>query len=188
MRAAVHRTAAHRRTTTARAPQQRGAALLVILALVLTLGLMGLYMYSSSRTQYQLVGNVQYSEQAFNQVESSMATAEAWTTANPADAAFDSYSATTPHLYPIGGLTASSRDPKTMEWTNSNSAVAGLGRYLIEQLGAGVTLTGGDVGLGGPRNSTCQQVNIYQIHAKSDSVKGTTRMVDVDYATEACKN
>jgi hypothetical protein len=175
------------RRTTARAPEQRGAALLVILALVLTLGLMGLYMYSSSRTQYQLVGNVQYAEQAFNQVESSVATAEAWTAANPINPAFDSYSTTTPHLYPIGGLAASSRVPKTMEWTTSNSAGAGLGRYLIEQLGAGVTLSGADMGLGGPINSTCQKVNIYQIHAKSDSVKGTTRLVDVDYATEACK-
>jgi hypothetical protein len=176
------------RRTTARAPEQRGAALLVILALVLTLGLMGLYMYSSSRTQYQLVGNVQYSEQAFNQVESSVATAENWTAANPADPAFDSYSTTTPHLYPIGGLAASSRVPKTMEWTDNNSAVAGLGRYLIEQLAAGIALPGSDMNEGDLDNSACTEVNLYQIHAQSGSVKGTTRMVNVDYATKACEN
>jgi Tfp pilus assembly protein PilX len=169
------------------AHKQRGAALLIVLALVLTLGLMGLYMYSSSRTQYQLVGNVQYAEQAFNQVESSVARAEAWLAANPRDPAFDSYSsATTPHLYPLDGLTTQSRDPKNMAWSNSNSIVADQGRYLIEQIGAGVTLPGTSIDLDVPDNSACEKVNIYQLHATSGSVKGTTRMVNVTYATPAC--
>jgi Tfp pilus assembly protein PilX len=185
MRAAAHRTTAHR--TTARAPQQRGAALLVILALVLTLGLMGLYMYSSSRTQYQLVGNVQYSEQAFNMVESSVATAENWLSAedNSKDPAFESYSTTTPHLYPIDELATRSRVPKTMEWTNSNSLDTGSGNYLIEQLGRQVSLQGSSIQKG-QQAAACRQVNVFRIHTQSASVKGTTRMVETLYAADGC--
>jgi Tfp pilus assembly protein PilX len=152
------------------------------------MGLMGLYMFFASRTQYQLVGNLQYSERAFNQVEAAAATAEAWLTANPIDPAFESYSTTTRHLFPIGELAARNLNPRTLTWSNTNSIVADNGRYLIEQLAASVALPGADLSLGSQSATTCQQANLYQIHAQSDSVKGTTRMVSVTHANEACAN
>jgi Tfp pilus assembly protein PilX len=166
--------------------QQQGSFLLIVLALILTMGLFGLYMFSNARMQYQMVGNVQYSEQAFNQAEATVVAAERWLRGegNTKVAGFGSRDNTTPEIFPIGGLKDLSLDPTTMEWTNSNSKLAGNGRYLIEKVG--VSIPQGESG-NQPRPSTaCRTVDIFRIYTQSNAVKGTTRMVEVMFAADGC--
>jgi hypothetical protein len=172
------------RPNRSRRQSQQGISLLVIVVMLLALGLMTLTAYYLSRNQYRLVSNIQHLEQAFNQTEAVVATAEDWlnTGANRKSAAFDAYTTASPQLHPIGHLAASGIDSRTMTWDNTNSIAAGDGRYLIERIAMSRVLPGSSLQPGGP----CRKVDLFRVIARSNAVRGASRTIESTYATDGC--
>jgi Tfp pilus assembly protein PilX len=175
------------RTSRSCRQSQQGISLLVVMVMLLALGLMTLTAYYLSRNQYRLVSNIQHLEQAFNQTEAVVATAEDWlnTGTNSKSTAFDSYSTALPQLHPMGHLAASALDPQTMAWSDTNSLASGDGRYVVEQLARGRELPGNSLNLG-QLNTGCKKVDLFRITARSNSVRGASRTVESTYATDGC--
>lgn len=167
---------------------QRGASLLVVISLLLAIGLMSLTGFYLSRGQYQLVGNIQYQELAFNQAETATAVAEKWLVdgTNAQLPAFTTYDSSTKGLYPIDGLAALGLDPKTMAWNDGNSIVVGEARYVIEQVARAVKLPGGSLQIGQAAGGSCRAVDLFRIVARSELPRGSSRMVETVYATDGC--
>ena len=179
------------------ARRERGASLFIVVVLLLTVGLMTLTAFYLARGQYQLVGNVQNFEQAFNQSEAVTATAEAWLAdpVNSKSTAFTSTSTTQAGLYRRGTLTA---DVKSMTWSSSNSIPMSMnwstttgvqsvsGRYLIESLATNVQLPGNSMQVSQRASGGCRSVNLFRVVSKSDGVRGASRMIETTYATDAC--
>lgn len=171
------------------APRQRGSTLVMSLIVLVVLMMLGVSTMIVSGTQFSLTGNLQFQNASMNKAEVSVATAEQWLAAgtNFKDAGFTTYSSgTTPHLYPIGALTA---DPLTMTWDSTNSwsldGAAGTQRYFIELLGKDKKLIGS--GLGDPRKSKgCNQVNVYRIVSRGVSGRGAVRFVQSNYSVLSC--
>ena len=163
-------------------------SLLVVVALLLAIGLMALTAFTLSRGQYQLVGNIQYQEQAFQQAETASAIAENWltTTANSRLAAFDTYSSATPGLYPEGKMTELGRDPKTMVWTDSNSVTAGSGRYVIERIARSVKQPGASLQVAQKATAACRSVDLFRVISRSSSTRGSSRLIETYVATDGC--
>lgn len=168
--------------------RQRGASLLIIVALLLGMGLMSLTAFHLSRGQYQLAGNVQHLQQAFTLAEATSATAEQWlsVSTNSQSAGFASYDAALKGIYPVGGLAALGRDPATMTWSDSNSIATLDGRYVIEQLARGVRLPGASVQLGQRSGGSCKSVDLFRVVAVSNSTRGAMRTVETYFATDGC--
>lgn len=168
--------------------RQRGASLLIVVALLLGMGLMTLTAFYLSRGQYQLVGNVQHLQQAFTRAEAASATAEQWLgdPANARSPAFATYDQQAKGLYPAGKLAALELDPATMTWNDSNSVATADGRYLIEQLARGVKLPGGSVQLGQRTTGSCKSVDLFRIVSSSASTRGASRLVETVHATDGC--
>ena len=152
------------------------------------MGLMTLSAFYLSRGQYRLVGNIQQLEQAFNDTEAVSASAEQWlqTGSNAKADGFTTYSSVTPQLYPAGKLAALNLDPKTMSWDDSNSAVLGSGRYLVEQLAANRSMPGGSLQVGQRSTGACRAVNLYRVVARSSGPRGAARLIETLQATNAC--
>lgn len=167
---------------------QRGASLFIVVVLLLAIGLMTLSAFYLSRGQYRLVGNIQQMEQAFNNTEAVSAAAEQWlqTGTNAKSDGFTTYSTVTPQLYPIGKLVALNLDTKTMAWDDTNSALVGGGRYLIEQLAASRAMPGGSLQVGQRSTGACRAVNLYRITAWSSGPRGAVRLIETLQATNAC--
>lgn len=163
---------------------QRGVSLLVILVMVLAFGLMTLTGFYLARNQYRLVGNIQHLEQAFNQTEEVIAVAENWLVSgtNHRSAAFTTFNAAQPQLHPTSHLTD---DPKTMVWSDANSLIANDGRYLIELLAQSRQLPGNSMQVG-QRNVRCRKVDLFRVTARSDSIRGASRLITTAYATDGC--
>ena len=166
---------------------QRGISLLVMLVMVSALGLTTLTAFYQARNQHRLVGNIQHLEQAFNQTEAVVATAENWLSSGTSrkSAAFTTYDTTLPQLHPIGHLTANGLDPKTMNWSDANSLASGDGRYLIEQLANGRQMPGNSLQMG-QRNAGCRAVDLFRVAARSNSIRGASRTIEATYATDGC--
>jgi Tfp pilus assembly protein PilX len=177
----------HKRPNRNRRQSQQGVSLLVIMVMLLALGLMTLTAYYLSRNQYRLVSNIQHLEQAFNQTEAVVATAEDWlnTGTNRKSAAFDTYSTALPQLHPSGHLTAAGLDPRTMAWTDTNSLASGDGRYLVERIAVGRVLPGGSMQQG-QRSARCRSVDLFRVTARSNSVRGASRTIESTYAADGC--
>jgi Tfp pilus assembly protein PilX len=176
-----------KRKASARA--QRGASLIMISVMLLAIGLMSLSAFSLSRGQYQLVGNLQYQELAFQQAEAVAATAEQWLAAgsNAQSAGFGTYNGTaTPGLYPEGKLAALGLDVKTMAWSNSNSVATNDGRYLIERLAHNSALPGASLQMGQVQTGACRAVDIFRIVSRSAAVRGSSRLIETFIATNGC--
>lgn len=174
--------------TPARARPQRGASLFVVIAMIAALGMLMLTAYYAARNQFAIVGNLQYQEQAFAQAEAVVATAQNWldTGTNARSPGFTTYDSTsTPGLYPIGGLDAQGRDPRAMTWSNSNSVAVTGGRYLVQRWANDQPMAGSSLQQQ-QAASVCRSVNIFQVIGRADPVQGSTRMVEVMYATLAC--
>lgn len=163
---------------------QRGASLLVIVVMMLALGLMSLTAFYLARNQYRLVGNIQHLEQAFNQTEAVIATAENWLASgsNHRAPAFTTFNAAQPQLHPTLHLT---EDPKTMVWSDANSVAANDGRYLIELLAQSRQMPGNSMQVG-QRNVRCRKVDLFRVTARSDAIRGASRLITTAYATDGC--
>ena len=172
----------------ARIRAQRGASLFVVIAMIAALGMLMLTAYYAARNQFAIVGNLQYQEQAFAQAEAVVATGQNWldVVVNARSDGFNTYNSTsTPGLYPIGGLAALGRDPRTMTWSNSNSVAATGGRYLIQRWASDQPMAGSSLQQQ-QAASVCRNVNIFQVIGRADPVQGSTRMIEAMYATLAC--
>lgn len=165
--------------------------MLIVIILLTAVGLATMTTFQLSRNQYRLVGNIQHLEQAFNQTESVLASAEDWldTGDNRNATGLSSHSTAEPSLYPIGGLTAAALDPKTMQWGATNSAASGDGRYLIERMAQGITPIGESMSSGEPKDDgaqACRKVDLFRVISKSDSTRAASRIIESNYATTGC--
>ena len=93
--------------------RQRGAAqLFVTVVLLMVVMMLGITAIIVSTTQFNLAGNLQLENIAFNLAEGSSATAENWLSdpaaGNSTNVGFTTYSTGTPYLYPIGYLATNS--------------------------------------------------------------------------------
>jgi Tfp pilus assembly protein PilX len=165
--------------------RQRGISLVVVTILILAVVLMSLSAFNVSKTQYQLVGNIQASEQAFGAAEATTAGAENWLVANAKSAAFETYSEATPHLYPRGQLATSGHQVASMDWDNSNSSSFGSGRYLIELMARNVRLPGDSIATG-QKSTACKAVDLFRITAKAEAGRSGMRILETVNATTAC--
>ena len=171
--------------------RQDGATLVVALILLGVLMLSGLAAMYTSSSQFRMAGNLQYRTAALNQAETAAAAAESWlaTGTNYRSAAFDTYSTTTPYLYPAGYLAAHSMDPLTMAWTDSNSVAvdaAGEQRYLIELLGKDKRVVGSSLAVAGRSSTACTNVNVYRVSTRGTSARGAARVVQTVYSVKSC--
>lgn len=166
---------------------QRGASLLIVIVMVAAIGLTTLSAFYLSRNQYRLVSNIQHLDQAFNQTEAVVADGENWldTGNNRSAAGFAARATTQPELYPIGYLATNRIDPKTLSWDDSNSAVSGNGRYLIERFAQARAMAGNSI-QAGQRSSACRAIDLFHVIGRSNSVRGASRTVASTYATEGC--
>jgi len=181
--------------------RQSGSTLIVSLIILILVMLVGVTAMTTSKTQYQLAGNLQFEASAMNSTETAINAAESWlaTGTNWSDSGFTTYSsANTPELYPIGtlaALTAPANDPLTMTWSDTNSVqVADPGtdvlnpnqRYIIELMSTNNRLTGSSQTLGGRSSSGCNQVNTYRITARGASARGAVKFVQSFYSVLSC--
>lgn len=172
--------------------RQRGASsLFITVILVLVVMLLAVTAAVLSSTQFKLAGNLQYENVAFNLAEGALASAESWlsTSGNAKNAAFTTYSADAPHLYPIDYLANNNIDPLTMTWTDSNSLRVGGDdnqRYLIEKYGADNQPLGTGMDQGSRPLTGCQKVDVFRITTRGTSVKGTTKLVQTTFSVPSC--
>ncbi len=167
---------------------QRGATLLVLIYLLLAIGLMSMTGFFLARGQYQLIGNLQFQQQAFNQAETALAVAERWLSdrANSQSADFATYNGAARGQYPIDKLADLGLDPESMTWSDSNSIAVGEGRYLIEQLARAVRQPGVSLQVGQGATGACRSVDLFRVVARSSSTRGSSRMVESFFATNGC--
>jgi Tfp pilus assembly protein PilX len=157
--------------------------------------LLGLSAMQLSKSQLSLSSNLQFQEDAFNQAEAAIVSAEHWlsTGTNYQAAGFNSSSS--PGLYPMGYLSTDIRDPRifpvdplTMSWDDRHSIQGSDDnqRYLIGQIAIDKKLESSGAGLGGRMTSGCNQVNTYRIIARGASSRGATKFVQVIYSVLNC--
>jgi Tfp pilus assembly protein PilX len=168
--------------------RQRGASsLFLTVILVMVVMLLAVTAAVLSNTQFRLAGNLQFENIAFNLSEGGIASAEYWlsTGTNSKNAAFTTYSTSTPQLYPIGSLTS---DPLTMAWSDSNSASVADDnqRYLIEKWGADNQPLGTGMDTGGRPLTACEKVDVFRLSAKGKSARGTTKSVQTTFSVPSC--
>jgi Tfp pilus assembly protein PilX len=167
---------------------QRGGTLLVVMVMLLVASLLGLMGFRMARGQLDLAANLQFQEQAFGQAEATMAVAEGWMSAgtNARTAAFSTYDASSPGLYPAGKLLELGLDPATMTWTDSNSIAVSEGRYLIERIGRGISLPGASMQVGQASTGACRSVDLFRIVSQSASIRGASRTIETYRSTSGC--
>lgn len=156
--------------------------------------LLGLSAMQLSKSQLSLSSNLQFQEDAFNQAEAAIASAECWlsTGTNYQNAGFTTYTAGT-GLYPMGYLSTDIRDPSIrtvdpliMDETNSKQGGNANQLYLIGQIAVDKKLQSSGAGLGGRMTSGCNKVNTYRIIARGASNRGATKFVQVVYSVLNC--
>ena len=167
---------------------QRGASLLVVVVMLLAIGLMSLTAFHLARGQYQLVGNLQHQELAFQQAEAAGSTAEQWlgTSSNARLAAFNTYDSASPGLYPAGKLATLGLDVKTMNWSDSNSVADSQGRYFIEQIARASKQPGASMQMAQRASGACRSVDLFRVVARSSSTRGSSRTVETILAADGC--
>lgn len=170
---------------------QRGASLVVALALLLAAGLIAATGFGVARGQYALAGNLQFQEQAFQRAEATAATAERWLAvpANAQSTAFASgVGSLTPGLYPVGAMATLGRDPRTMAWNATDSVAAPQGRYYIEQIARGSPLPGASLQAGQSATGACRAVDLFRVVSRSEGTRGSSRMLETLIATDGCRS
>lgn len=158
---------------------QRGSTLVITLIILIVLMLLGVTTMVTSDTAYKLAGNLQFENNAMNDAETTLSAVENWLETGGIDYnnvdffATPPVTASTTGRYPIN----SGIDPMTMSWDNTDSAVAGQGRYIIELMSTSSVLIGSSVTVGGPLSYACNKVNTYRITARGASARGATKYV-----------
>lgn len=168
--------------------RQRGASLIIIVLMVLAMALTTLTAFHLSSNQYRLVANLQHIEQAFNRAEGALALGEEWLGKgdHARAAGFSSFDSASPALHPVGHLALVGLDPKTMSWSDANSVADADGRYLIELLARNRQSIGSGLQIQQRQVGSCSSVDLFRIHATSNSVRGASRTVSSIYATDGC--
>ena len=165
--------------------KQSGSALVISMIILIMLMLLGVTAVTTSNTQFQMAGNLQFQNVSLNNAEAAISNAEIWLSngTNFDNTGFTTYDQlNTPQLYPTG----SAVDPLTTSWDNYDSVqvndpVTGSPnpnqRYFIEQLSTSSVLIGSSTSTGGRQSSACNKVNTYRITARGASARGATKYV-----------
>jgi Tfp pilus assembly protein PilX len=159
---------------------------------------------NTSDTQIKLSANLQWENEALNNAEAAVTTAERWLASdnNHVAAAFTAGgtepAAGTPHILPMT-LDASVRAarltrPLSMTWDNSNSLQVGgnnaagnpMQRYYIELMSQNNKLQGSSQVVGSRSSTACSQVNTYQITGRGEGARGATKIVQTFYSVLSC--
>ena len=158
---------------------QRGSTLVISLIILIILMLLGVTATVISNTAFKLAGNLQFENNAMNSAETTLSEVENWLKTGSIDYKHVDFfaalpvTASTTGRYPIN----SGIDPMNMSWNDTDSAVAGQGRYIIELMSTKNFSIGSSVTIGGPLSYACNRVNTYQITARSTSMRGAARLV-----------
>lgn len=169
--------------------RQRGATLIIALIVLVLVLLLGISAISTSNTQVQLAGNLQFSDGAMNNAETAVAAAEGWLTTgtNFSNAGFTTRSSsTTPQLWT---MTDSLSDPWSLTWSDTESVKVGgqdSQRYLIQQLSTNNTLLGSSLAVGKQKTTACNRVNTYSIIARGTSARGAVKYVQDYFSVLNC--
>jgi Tfp pilus assembly protein PilX len=175
-------------------PRQQGATLVVVLVVLVLIMMLGIVAVGSSNTQVKLAGNLQFDNNAMNNAEIAVSSAENWlsTGSNIRDAGFTSYSsANTPHLYPTASTAAAVVSPLTTNFTSSNAKCVDnntvcVSSYVIQLMSVGNSLVGSSQSVGGRATTTCNKVNTYQIIGHGVSGRGAKKTVVSYYSVLNC--
>ena len=161
--------------------RQSGISLLTTLVMLILLMIIGVSALRLSKGQLSLAGNLQFQTAAFNEAEAAIATAEK--------------ALATTAVYGTGGITAqatgyypmtSSVDPLGLSWDGTNS-IAGANsnqRYLIQQVAKNVAHNENEID---NSHAACNQVNLYRISARGESVRGASKIVQSVFSVLSCK-
>ena len=161
--------------------RQNGISLLTTLVMLILLMIIGVSALRLSKGQLSLAGNLQFQTAAFNEAEAAIAIAEK-------DLA-------TTAVYGKGGITAdavgkykigSAADPLSHSWSTTNSIEGSNAnqRYLIQQVAKNVVHNENSKQ---PRPGICNQVNLYRISARGESVRGASKIVQSVFSVLSCK-
>ena len=169
--------------------RQRGATLIIALIVLVLVLMLGIGAISTSNTQVQLAGNLQFSDGAMNSAETAIASAEGWLSSgtNFSNAGFTTRnSSTTPQLWTMADNLS---DPWSLTWSDTNSIKVGgqdSQRYLIQQLSTNNVLLGSSLVVGKQKSSACNRVNTYSIVARGTSARGAVKYVQDYYSVLNC--
>lgn len=182
--------------------RQQGAVLVMAMLIVVLILMAGIAATSNSNSQVKQAGIFESEDVALNNAENAITDAEAWlgSGSNYLSNGFAVYdAAATPQLLPIGftsGPLASGRTSPAslgLRWPDAGIAASAIGvggdpaqQYVIEQISGGVRLPGSSQVLGGRIGSGCNQVNTYQITARGRDPRGTSRLVQTNFAVLHC--
>jgi len=158
---------------------QHGSTLIISLIILIILMLLGVTAMMTSDTAYKLAGNLQFENNAMNSSEATLSGVESWLETGSIDYnhvdffAAPPVTASTTGRYPIN----SGINPLSMSWNDTDSAVTGQGRYIIELMSTSNVMVGSSATVGGPLSYACNKVNTYRITARGASARGATKYV-----------
>jgi Tfp pilus assembly protein PilX len=183
----------HRLAPTPRLRQQ-GTALVMALVILVLVMMLGIVAVGSSNTQFRLAGNLQFENNAMNNAEMAISSAENWlsTGSNIRNAGFGNYSsANTPFLYPMAATDAAVSSPLTSNYSAANARcvdnnTACASSYVIQLLSVNNSLIGSSQALGGRTTTTCNKVNTYQIIGRGTSGRGASKTLVSYYSVLNC--
>lgn len=175
-------------------PRQHGATLVVVLVVLVLIMMLGIVAVGSSNTQFKLASNLQFDNNAMNNAELAVSSAESWLSSgsNIRDTGFSSYSsANTPQLYPTASTAAAVVSPLTTSFTSANakcvdSNTACASSYVIQLMSVGNSLVGSSQAVGGRATTTCNKVNTYQIIGRGAAGRGASKTVVSYYSVLSC--
>lgn len=150
--------------------QQRGAALIVSLVMMVVLTLIGVVAMNSSNIELIMAGNTQLQTRALANAERTLTSAE-----SVADSLSIQGSYSEAGYYNVSG--GSAKNPQDMYWDGTDSAqdTDENNRFMIEYTG-NFDIPGNSIVLGN-NNTPLQSVDIFRVTARSEDVKGAVRMV-----------
>lgn len=163
---------------------QRGSTLVISLIILIILMLLGVTAMVTSNTAFKLAGNLQFENNAMNSAEATLSQVENWLATGSIPSNHVDFLATPPVTasttgrYPI----RSGVDPANMTWDDTNSAVTGQGRYIVELMSSNNVLIGSSVTIGGPLSYACNRVNTFRISARGASARGAAKIVQSYYS------
>jgi type IV pilus assembly protein PilX len=173
---------------------QKGATLVMAMLILVLIMMIGIVAVGSSDTQSKLAGNLQFDNNAMNNAELAVSTAENWlsTGTNYADPGFTTYSSgVTPHLYSTSATDGVVTAPLSTTFTKINARCVDndtdcASSYVIQQMSVGSTLIGANQSFGGRATTTCNKVNTYQIIGRGMGGRGARKTVVSFYSVFSC--
>lgn len=170
--------------------REQGATLVLALVILVLIMMLGIVAVGTSNTQFKLAGNIQFDNNALNNAELAITTAEKWlsTGSNYLNPGFDSYSAnTSPALYPLGSRAAAVASPLTTTYSSTNaicvdSNTSCASSYTIQLMSQNSTLP--NVSL--DSDGVCNKVNTYQIFGRGTGGSGASKTLASYYSVKSC--